>query len=299
MFFLASVHCASLSYHFLHSHSTSWLQSLIYFLILCCGYQLHLRPLTTNVFYTVTCHDIFAVTGFFSSLFLNLLMARLAGRNRPKAKLTHVQRVVASHAAQTKRLELKEAVNGILEMVNQEVSRLSLEHKKSHRYFLEQIHQGGRFARGKRGVNVFNAAQHAIGLVENKSKQEGMSSSPLKICNRHLTPYEALDISQEACETIKKVVHKVQQLGGPEKAKLLNEADRELLTQRLEETRHHLNTAAHARPIGVLHDTRSIMQSMRKRSGLYHVLSGILYSFFSTSYFISMPAQWQRPSCFP
>ena len=191
-------------------------------------------------------------------------MARLAGRNRPKAKLTHVQRVVASHAAQTKRLELKEAVNGILEMVNQEVSCLSLEQKKSHRYFLEQIHQGGRFARGKRGVNVFNAAQHAIGLVENKSKQEGMSSSPLKICNRHLTPYEALDISQEACETIKKVVHKVQQLGGPEKAKLLNEADRELLTQRLEETRHHLNTAAHARPIGVLHDTCSIMQSIEK-----------------------------------
>lgn len=70
-------------------------------------------------------------------------MARLAQCHGSKAKLTHIQRQVASHAAQAKHQELKDAVDNSLEMVDQEVSRLSLQHKKSPTYFLEQIHQGG------------------------------------------------------------------------------------------------------------------------------------------------------------
>jgi hypothetical protein len=102
-------------------------------------------------------------------------MARLASKKGHSARLSYEQRKVASQSAKQRRQQMRESVDEVLDMVEHEVARLSTEYKKSRAYFLEQLHQGGRFARRSRDPNIFNAAQHAIGLVEKKSKHESQS----------------------------------------------------------------------------------------------------------------------------
>lgn len=87
--------------------------------------------------------------------------------------LTQTQWKVASQTAKSKRQQLKEAMDGVLRMINERVAHLAIEHKWSPAYLLEQIHQGSRFSRRKRGPNIFNAAQHAMGLVEKPELKDG------------------------------------------------------------------------------------------------------------------------------
>ncbi|KAF8518074.1 hypothetical protein JB92DRAFT_2904275 [Gautieria morchelliformis] len=150
-------------------------------------------------------------------------MARLKTHKGPSKNLSYQQRKVASKAAETRRQNIRDSVNEVLDMVDREVARLALEHKKSTRYFLEQVHQGGRFSRMKRSPNIFNGAQHAICLVEKENEKQD------------------LEISPEDYERIKLVVERIRGLGGPEFAKDLVAEDRELLTNSIEEELHHLN----------------------------------------------------------
>ncbi|KAF8492146.1 hypothetical protein JB92DRAFT_3128097 [Gautieria morchelliformis] len=171
-------------------------------------------------------------------------MARLKTRKGPSKNLSYQQRKVASKAAKARRQNIRDSVNEVLDMVDREVARLALEHKKSTRYFLEQVHQGGRFSRMKRSPNIFNGAQHAICLVEKENEKQDY-------------------------ERIKLVVERIRGLGGPEFAKDLVAEDRELLTNRLTATRAHVHTAPHVRPIGVLHDTRHVLTSIEEE--LHHL----------------------------
>ncbi|KAF8524007.1 hypothetical protein JB92DRAFT_2882254, partial [Gautieria morchelliformis] len=139
----------------------------------------------------------------------------------------------------------------VLDMVDREVARLALEHKKSTRYFLEQVHQGELFSRMKRSPNIFNVAQHAICLVENENKKQD------------------LEISPEDYEHIKLVVERIRGLGGPEFAKDLVAEDHKLLTNRLTATQAHVHMAPHVRPIGVLHDTRHVLTGIEEE--LHHL----------------------------
>ena len=55
-----------------------------------------------------------------------------------------------------------------------------------------------------------------IGLIENTSKQESLSSSSLKIYDHYLTPYEALQISQHM-KQLKKLLTKYSNLEDPKR----------------------------------------------------------------------------------
>jgi hypothetical protein len=57
---------------------------------------------------------------------------------------------------------------------------------------------------------------------------------------------------------------KINELGGPEHAKNLDQKDRDVLTKRLNTTHNHVHTAPHACPLGVLHDTRHVLSSVAK-----------------------------------
>ena len=87
-----------------------------------------------------------------------------------------------------------------------------------------------------------------------------------------------LDVPDEEYEKIKEVVAKVQMLGGPEKAKELCDDDRGILTKRLADTRHHIHTAEHAHPLGVLHDTRNILNNIAEEVSLFYCIPKMHYS---------------------
>ena len=89
------------------------------------------------------------------------------------ASLTSTQQKVASQTTKSKRQQLKDSVDGVLRMIDERVAYLAAQHKQSPAYFLEQIHQGGRFTCRKREANIFNAAQHPMGLVEKPELKNG------------------------------------------------------------------------------------------------------------------------------
>ena len=99
-------------------------------------------------------------------------MPRIKTCKGPAACLTYEQHKVASKATRLRHQTQKDDINDILDIVDWEATQLAVIHKKPKAYFLQQLHQGGRFARRKRDPNVFNGAQHAIGLMAND--KEGM-----------------------------------------------------------------------------------------------------------------------------
>jgi len=78
---------------------------------------------------------------------------------------------VARERCQTERAN----VNEVLDLIDREalhLSMLSMLHKKSVAYFLQQLHQGGKIAQKKRGLNIFNVAQHAIVCIVKEKECE-------------------------------------------------------------------------------------------------------------------------------
>ena len=90
----------------------------------------------------------------------------------PTVRLTYEQHKVASKVARERCQTENANVNEVLDLIDREALHLSMLHKKSVAYFLQQLPQCGKFAWKKRGLNIFNAAQHAIGHIVKEKECE-------------------------------------------------------------------------------------------------------------------------------
>ena len=68
-------------------------------------------------------------------------------------------------------------MNHVLDLIDREALYLAKLHNKPAAYFLEQLYQGGKYACKKRELNIWNAAKHCIGLIENEKESESGSFS--------------------------------------------------------------------------------------------------------------------------
>jgi hypothetical protein len=100
--------------------------------------------------------------------------------------LTYQQRKLARLAAQANRRVIIDDVDHVLNYLDQEADRLSKKHKRTTAWFMHQFYQGGRVARQKRAVSVFNAAKQINAFLEGR---KGGKFYP--ICTGPLVPNDA------------------------------------------------------------------------------------------------------------
>jgi hypothetical protein len=137
-------------------------------------------------------------------------------------------------------------VNEVLDLTDREAVCLGALHNKPAAYFLQQLHQGGRFTWKKHKLNIWNAAEHCMGLIE----KEKESKHDSLLGKTHYWRSVDLEITAEERQELKAVVVKNNELGGPKHAKNLDQKDHDVLTKQLNATRNHVHTAPHARPLG-------------------------------------------------
>jgi hypothetical protein len=99
-------------------------------------------------------------------------MTRISATRGPRKSLSYEQRKVALKAAKARHQKEKDDVNEVLNLIDQEAVHLGALHNKPAAYFLQQLHQGGRFARKKREPNIWNAAEHCMGLIEKEKESK-------------------------------------------------------------------------------------------------------------------------------
>src|SRR5882724_6627638 len=80
--------------------------------------------------------------------------------------LSYRQRQVDRHTAQQKRRVINADIDSVIDHVDREAKRLSIQHTRSLAWFRHQFYQGGRMVRQKPAVSVFNAAQQIDGFLE-------------------------------------------------------------------------------------------------------------------------------------
>ena len=82
--------------------------------------------------------------------------------------LSYYERKLARQLASTRRRAVNQDIDDLLNLLEDRAKELSKKHRKSTAWFLHQLYQGGRVARQKRSVNVFNAAQQIEGFLQGR-----------------------------------------------------------------------------------------------------------------------------------
>jgi hypothetical protein len=89
-----------------------------------------------------------------------------SGRKAPV--LTYRQRQLAKQVAQSNRDAINADIDQVLSYIDEQAKRLSKKYKRAVPWFLHQFYQGGRVARTRRRVNLFNAAQQVDAFLDGR-----------------------------------------------------------------------------------------------------------------------------------